>query len=156
MHPLGSVYRKLRDRLIANRPREPEVRLQVFNLTRQTELASRLDVADNSAKRNRGLLGRKLLSPGEGLWILPCQAVHTFGMQFPIDLAYLDRKRRIRKVRSHMSPWRLSACFLAHSVLELPAGILRATETKKGDRLALSPVAGPDENVGGASGGQLA
>ena len=84
--------------LIRRRPSQ-EIRLQVKNLTRQTVLAISLEVADSGAKRNKGLLGRKELSPGEGLWILPCQSVHTFGMQFAIDLVYLDRKHRIRKVR---------------------------------------------------------
>jgi uncharacterized membrane protein (UPF0127 family) len=123
---------------IARRQAAPEVRLQVKNLTRQTVLADCLEVADNGAKRNKGLLGRKGLSPGAGLWILPCESVHTFGMQFSIDLVYLDRKHRIRKVRDSVPPWRVSACLSAHSVIELPAGVIRDTQTKAGDTLEFS------------------
>lgn len=118
--------------LIRRRPSQ-EIRLQVKNLTRQTVLAISLEVADSGAKRNKGLLGRKELSPGEGLWILPCQSVHTFGMQFAIDLVYLDRKHRIRKVRSNVPPWRISACLSAHSVIELPSGTIRETGTRPGN-----------------------
>jgi hypothetical protein len=59
-------------------------------------------------------------------------------MQFPIDLVYLDRKLRVKKVRSGMRPWRLSACFTAHSVLELASGTIRETQTKPGDRIEFS------------------
>jgi len=94
-----------------------------------------MEVANSGAKRNKGLLGRKLLTPGEGMWIVPCESVHTFFMQFPIDLIYLDREHRIRKLRSGVPPWRLSACLSAHSVLELPAGTINNTNTKPGDKL---------------------
>ena len=110
-------------------------RLQVSNLTRQTVLADRLEVADHGANRRKGLLGRAGLAAGEGLWIKPCEAVHTFFMQFPIDLVYLDSKNRIRKVRSGVAPWRMSACLSAHSVLELPSGTIEATQTRPGDWL---------------------
>jgi uncharacterized membrane protein (UPF0127 family) len=58
-------------------------------------------------------------------------------MKFSIDLVYLDRKHRVRKVRSAVGPWRMSLCFTAHSVLELPAGTVAATRTKKWDQLEL-------------------
>jgi uncharacterized membrane protein (UPF0127 family) len=114
-------------------------RLQVVNLTRQTVLADRLEVADHGANRRKGLLGRDRLFPGEGLWIKPCEAVHTFCMRFAIDLVYLDRKNCIRKVRSNVLPWRMSACLSAHSVIELPTGTVQATQTQAGDRLEFSP-----------------
>jgi len=34
---------------------------------------------------------------------------------------------------------RLSACLSAHSILELPAGTIRATQTQTGDSLEFSP-----------------
>jgi hypothetical protein len=119
--------------------------LQVENLTRHTVLARCLEIADSGAKRNKGLLGRKGLAPGGGLWIMPCESVHTFGMKFSIDLVYLDKKLRIRKVRSSVPPWRVSACLSAHSVLELPAGTIRETQTSAGDTLEFSAASPPDE-----------
>jgi uncharacterized membrane protein (UPF0127 family) len=114
--------------------------MQVRNLTRQTQLASDLEVADTAAKRNKGLLGREGLPEGQGLWIVPCESVHTFGMQFPIDLVYLDRKHRVKKVQSSVAPWRLSACLVAHSILELPSGTILATQTAKGDLLEITAI----------------
>jgi uncharacterized membrane protein (UPF0127 family) len=115
-------------------------RLQVSNLTRHTVLADHLEVANHGANRRKGLLGRNSLSPGEGLWIKPCEAVHTFGMRFAIDLVYLDRKNQIRKVRSGVPPWRMSACLSAHSVIELPSGTIEATHTRTGDLVEFTPV----------------
>ncbi len=117
--------------------------MRVLNLTRQIVLASRAEVADTGEKRRKGLLGRTALVPGEGLWILPCEAVHTFGMRFVIDLVYLDRKLRVKKIKCNVPPWRLSACLTAHSILELAAGSIRATQTRPGDQLEFSssPVA---------------
>ena len=113
----------------------PEVLMEVLNVTRGTVLATNLEVANTGAKRNKGLLGRKGLAHGEGLWIVPCESVHTFFMQFAIDLVYVDRKHRIRKVKSNVRPWRISVCLSAHSILELPSGTIRATETRAGDRV---------------------
>lgn len=116
-----------------------DARLEVRNPARSTVLATCLEVADSGPKRNKGLLGREGLAAGEGLWIVPCESVHTFFMHFPIDLVYLDRKHRIKKVRSAVGAWRLSACLSAHSVLELPAGTIRATHTEAGDTLEFLP-----------------
>jgi len=113
------------------------LKVLVRNQTRDTVLARAAEVADTSAKRRTGLLKHERLEPGEGLWIVPCESVHTFFMKFPIDLVYLDKHRKVRKVRSAVRPWRLSACLLAHSVLELPAGAVKQSGTQAGDELVI-------------------
>lgn len=110
------------------------------NRTRATVLAEAAEVANSSATRRTGLLKHERFEPGEGLWIVPCESVHTFFMKFPIDLVYLDRGKKVRKVRKAVRPWRLSACWLAHSVLELPAGMAEATGTEAGDELEFEKV----------------
>jgi uncharacterized membrane protein (UPF0127 family) len=114
-------------------------RLEIRNLTRETVIARRVEVADRSAARNKGLLGRRSLAPDEGMWIAPCEAVHTLFMRFPIDLIYLDRGRRVKKIRSNLPPWRISGCFSAHSVLELAAGAIGRSGTQPGDTLQFFP-----------------
>lgn len=110
-------------------------RVSITNATRETDLGDRVEIADRGAVRRKGLLGRNSLAPGEGLWIVPCEAVHTFGMRFPIDLVYLDRKKRVQKVKSAVPAWRFSGALSAHSVLELPAGTVEKSRTQKGDQL---------------------
>lgn len=112
----------------------------VRNITRKIVLADLADLADTSAKRRTGLLKHSDLKPGEGLWIVPCESVHSFFMKFTIDVLYLDRDRKVRGMRQRMKPWRLSACLPAHSVLELPAGMIEQTGTQKGDQLSLEKI----------------
>jgi uncharacterized membrane protein (UPF0127 family) len=133
-----SVTSQVRDFFMPRRRGEPDVLWKIVNLTRQTTLADRVQVADTGARRNKGLLGRSGLEPGEGLWITPCEAVHTFFMRFSIDLVYVDRDKQVKKVRSHVTPWRMSACLSAHSVVELASGTVCGTQTRPGDRLEFS------------------
>ena len=137
MNPISWVAMKLQGRSVPREPSTPDPRLQVTNPSRSTVLATCLEVADSGPKRNKGLLGREGLAPGEGLWIVPCESVHTFFMRFPIDLVYLDRNNKVKKVRSAVGPWRLSACLSAHSILELPAGTAEKTGTQVGDELTI-------------------
>jgi|HubBroStandDraft_1064217.scaffolds.fasta_scaffold188498_1 uncharacterized membrane protein (UPF0127 family) len=109
--------------------------VSIWNETRGTLLADAADLADSSDARRRGLLKHDSLSPGQGLWIVPCESVHSCGMKFEIDLVYLDRNLRVRKLRKEMPPWRMSICFRAQSVLELPAGTIASTGTQTGDQL---------------------
>lgn len=111
----------------------------IRNATRNTRLADNLEIAGSGYKRSKGLLGRKELEAGAGMWIVPCEAVHTFFMQFPIDLVYLDRRHRVKKVKSCVPPWRISACLSAHSVVELPAGTIHETQTEPGDMIEILP-----------------
>jgi uncharacterized protein len=107
----------------------------VKNQSRGTVIGDKVAEASTAATRRKGLLGRDGLAPGEGLWIVPCESVHTFFMRFPIDLIYMSRDLKVKKVRHAVGPWRLSACLTAHSLIELPAGTLKRTDTRKGDRI---------------------
>jgi uncharacterized membrane protein (UPF0127 family) len=113
------------------------LKVLVRNQTRNTILGESVEVADTSEKRRAGLLKHARLDPGSGLWIVPCESVHTFFMKFPIDLVYLDKHRKVRKVRHAVPPWRMSACLTAHSILEFPAGTAEKSGTQPGDELSI-------------------
>ena len=117
----------------------------VLNRTRGTCLASRAEEASSSGTRMKGLMGRlpEQFPRGSGLWIFPSNGIHTFGMRFPIDAAYLDSRKRIVKMYKGLVPFRIAALALrAKSVLELPAGTLEATQTQIGDELEFRPLSG--------------
>jgi uncharacterized membrane protein (UPF0127 family) len=111
----------------------------INNLTRGTTLATNTRIAGTSAARRRGLLATHSMRPGDGLWIAPCEAIHTLGMKWPIDAIFLDENHRVRKVSTRLLPWRIAICWTAASVLELPAGVLLASGTQVGDELAFHP-----------------
>jgi uncharacterized protein len=113
----------------------------VQNMTRGTLIGDAIDTAETSAERRVGLLKHNKLDDGAGLWIIPCESVHTFFMKFPIDLVYLDRAHRVRKVVRRLPPWRMSMCLPAHSILELPPGTIDRTNTQKGDQIVLKAAA---------------
>lgn len=109
---------------------------KAVNETRGCVLAESVTLADTVFKRLRGLLGRSGLSPGEGLLLAPCNAIHSCFMKFLFDAVFLDRNGVSVKLIHEMSPFRFSPVVRsAVSVLELPAGTLRATGTQVGDRI---------------------
>lgn len=119
--------------------------LKARNDTRGTVLGTRIERADSSATRTRGLLERAGLAPGEGLWIAPCEWVHMFGMKFPIDIVVLDRQDRVVGVKADLRPGRIGPLFWgAHSTLELPVGAIAASGTVKGDRISWEEDHGED------------
>ena len=116
------------------------MKYRLRNLTRGTVVGDAIDIADTSAKRRTGLLKHTGLNAGEGLWIVPCESVHTFFMKFALDLVYLDRRHVVRKAVTNVVPWRMSVCLSAHPIVELPVGAIAASGTVKGDQLAMEPV----------------
>ena len=119
--------------------------LKARNETRGTWLGDRIQAADTSETRTRGLLGREGLAPGEGLWISPCEWVHMFGMKFPIDVVVLDKDHKVVGVKPGLRPGRIGPLFWgAHSTLELPVGAIAASGTAKGDVIRWEDADGED------------
>ncbi len=102
-------------------------------------VGSTVAVVDSWWRRLRGLLARPPLSQGEGLLLLGCDSVHTVGMRYSIDIAFLDAEGRIVRSIERLRPCRigLGGTAAVHT-LELPPGRLEETGTVPGDRLTWS------------------
>jgi uncharacterized membrane protein (UPF0127 family) len=112
-----------------------------FNRTRTTYLATNLLIARTHWTRFRGLMATdsSRFPPGHGLWINPSHGIHTFAMRFPIDALYLDRDRIVIHLEEGLKPWRVAAVRVqAASVLELPVGTIRESQTALGDQVDIS------------------
>ena len=96
-------------------------------------VATHLIPAFDSATRNVGLLGRHSLDPGSAMIIAPTNAVHTFFMRFPIDIAFVKKDGRILKIRERLPAWRITAAWGAYAVVEMAAGSFEAAGTGAGD-----------------------
>ena len=59
-----------------------------------------------------GLLGKRGLNAGEGLWIKPSSGVHTLGMMFGIDVIGLDKELRVVKLWPRLVPFRVTSVSL--------------------------------------------
>jgi uncharacterized membrane protein (UPF0127 family) len=101
-------------------------------------LGERVEVADTARARSRGLLGSDGWRGRDGMLLSPCRNVHTFGMRYPIDVAFLDAEDVVLKVVHGQRPGRVSpVAWRARRALELPAGRLLETSTEAGDRLLI-------------------
>ncbi len=104
-------------------------------LLKDGDVLATLEIADGFEARLRGLLGRDGI---EGALLLrPARSVHTFGMRFPIDVAYCDRDLRVLDVcsmrRHRMGRPRLRA----HCVIEAEEGAFERWKLRPGDELEI-------------------
>jgi uncharacterized protein len=116
--------------------------MALINATTKSTLASSVELADTSALRRRGLLGRDAMGEGSAMVITRCNAVHTIGMRFRIDVAFVDSQGRVRKIVEDLGPWRIALSPLATTVIEFPAGALKNGALLPGDRVSLVGAAG--------------
>jgi uncharacterized protein len=111
-----------------------------FNRTRQTFLATDMRVASTHWTRLRGLMGTKPASFGfgQGLWIIPCHGVHTWGMRFPLDLLYLDADNIIVHLEENVRSWRFAPVRMdTVTVLELPSHTIWNSGSVVGDQMEM-------------------
>jgi uncharacterized protein len=115
--------------------------MPVINLTKKTWLATKVRKADSFLTRLVGLLKRTRLGPEEAFWLTPSKAIHTIGMKFPIDVAFMDKDNIVVGIISGLVPYRVTGVRLrGHSVLELNKGTLKKSRTEIGDQLEISLV----------------
>lgn len=93
------------------------------------------EIADDRRTRRKGLLGRDSMSGA--LVIEPCRWIHTIGMRFPIDVAYLDtdgvvvKTIQMQRHRMGIPVWR------AHCVIEAQAGAFARWGLRVGDEIEI-------------------
>ena len=96
-------------------------------------LASAVEIAGTSESRRRGLLGRDDFDGA--LLLRPAKSVHTFGMRFPIDVAFVDKDMVVVKTVT-MRRWRLGLpVWKADGVIEARAGTFAHWNVQVGDQL---------------------
>lgn len=111
------------------------------NKSRETTLGDRIRVAESGLSQIIGLLGERKLTLGDGMLIVPSQGVHTFGMQFPIDVVVLDNDWKVLDIRKRMRPFLVTRIYFgAAAVLELPSGTVESSGTCVGDTVEFAGI----------------
>ncbi len=75
-------------------------------------------------QRLRGLMFRRSLNAGEGLFIEPCSSIHMMFVPFALDAVFVDKDHRVVKVARGVRPW-IGIAFGgrgARGVIEVAAG----------------------------------
>ena len=99
-------------------------------------LVQQVKLADRLLARTIGLLGRRRLSPEQGLWLSPCSAVHTHFMLFSIDVIFLSAEHEVLALYATLPPFRMTRLIRrAQSALEIAAGTLLGCNLAVGDYL---------------------
>ena len=94
-------------------------------------------LANTWLKRLKGLLGTFSLQNDHGLWLIPCDSIHTIGMMYSIDVVFLNKEGEVCRICENVKPFRFRfAPKNAHSVLELCAGGAERIGVKLGQRLS--------------------
>jgi hypothetical protein len=102
-------------------------------LLRDGDVLCALDMADSPAERRNGLRGR---SGCDGaLHVEGTRAVHTLGVGFPIDVAFLSSDLTVLRV-ARLKPWRAALGGpAARSTVQAEAGSLERWGVRVGDQL---------------------
>jgi len=103
-------------------------------LVREGDVLASADVARRARERVVGLLGRRDAGEVTGALVLrPCKQVHTFGMRFPVDVAFCDRHGVVLRTGT-VRPWRVTrVVWRAGFVVEAAAGSFDRWQLRPGD-----------------------
>lgn len=103
-----------------------------------------VQVADSWLARLVGLMGRRALAPGGGLFFPGTNGIHMLFMRFAIDCIFVtdaapDGARDVVAIRHGLRPWTGVVWFVrrARGAIELGAGSAAQAGISVGDRLRL-------------------
>ncbi len=119
--------------------------LVATNTTRGSELAGRLEEGRSFWAKLVGLMGRRPLAAGSGLWLPDSNGIHMLFMRFPIDAVFVSGpgprgERRVLSANRRLRPWIGVVWWVrrAKGVLELPVGTIDSTGTQAGDEIRIA------------------
>jgi uncharacterized membrane protein (UPF0127 family) len=112
----------------------------IINLTRKKYLARSPFYANGYILRMRGMLGRDFAtSDFDAMVFSNCNSIHTMFMQCSLDVIFVRRDNVVCRVCKNLPPWKLLVRSAeAFTTIELPCGIIAATDTQIGDVLDMS------------------
>ncbi len=109
-----------------------------------------LEIADTEPVRERGLMFRERLAPGDGMiFVFPEPGDYPFWMKntlIPLDMLWLDARSRIVAIAQSVPPCKTDPCpsyppnAVASYVIEVVSGFVRQHGLKVGDTVKLEGV----------------
>jgi hypothetical protein len=112
--------------------------MKILNISKNTVIADKAELADTFSKRLNGLLSRKSLRQGQALILAPSNCIHSFFMRFTIDVLFLDKAGRVIGILPSFRPFRLSPWFFKSCLtVELPEFTIKQSQTQLGDLIKI-------------------
>lgn len=109
----------------------------LVNKETNVTISHNLQVADTYFKRLKGLMFTKELPTQYALQIIPCKEIHTFFMNYSIDVLYIDSKNNIVSIDENLKPGKVGRFVKkAKFVIELPEGKIKEFDIKVGQTVA--------------------
>lgn len=101
-------------------------------------IGDNIEIADNFFTRLRGLMFRKELTENQGLLIYPCNSIHMFCMNFPLDILFVNKQDEIIDYLENFEINKVSKIYPSSKyVVELPAGTIKNKNIKKNQKILL-------------------
>lgn len=111
----------------------------IKNITTNVKICSNVLAATSFFKRFKGLMFTKELPQDFSIFIKPCGQIHTFFMNYNIDVLYLDKDNIILDTDENLEPGKIGKKVKgAVSVIELPGGKISKTGIKAGQALEIT------------------
>lgn len=111
-------------------------RIEIKNITKNKIIVDNGYMANTFLTRLKGLLGKREIEDNEGICIYPCKSVHTFFMQFPIDIVFIDRDNKIIHITENLRHYRISKYVKnAEYVIEIGGSKSKKKDIEVGDEI---------------------
>ncbi|MFL0247771.1 DUF192 domain-containing protein [Candidatus Clostridium stratigraminis] len=110
----------------------------IKNITKNENICKDVLIANNFFKRLKGLMFTKEMSPDTSMYISHCNQIHTFFMNYNIDVLYLNKNSIIVEIDENMKPGKIGRKVKdAVSVVELKGGTISKTNLKIGQAVII-------------------
>ncbi|MFL0267688.1 DUF192 domain-containing protein [Candidatus Clostridium radicumherbarum] len=110
----------------------------IKNITKNEDICKNVLIANNFFKRLKGLMFTKELSSDTSMYINRCNQIHTFFMNYDIDVLYLDKNSIIIEINENVKPGKIGKRIKdAVAVVELPGGKASKANLKVGQAVII-------------------
>lgn len=113
---------------------------RIINRTKNIILAEEAKLADSFILRLIGLMFKRALNRKEALIFYAADSIHTFFMRFALDILFLDKGMKVKRIVRGLKPFRFVFCFGAFATIELSSANDNLKDTQENDLIDIEEV----------------
>lgn len=112
---------------------------RIVNETKGVTIVSLAKIASNFFSRLLGLMFKKKIKKDEALIFYQAPSIHTFFMRFPIDIVFLDKTMKVKRIVNCLRPGKAVICKGAYVTIEFFSGKIKDENISLGDQIKILP-----------------